>query len=73
MMAICTLPASSSISVQFSDGTGGRMFRRGDVVDLDAEATPGQTWRQAFGQYADAFTEQGDQQDFWGDDGPVQE
>lgn len=72
-MAVCALPVGGSITVQFSDGSGGRTFRGGDAVDLEAEATAGTTWRAAVGQYADAFSELGEPKDFWGDDGPAQE
>lgn len=69
---VCTLPEGGSISVQFANGTGGRTFRRGDAVELDAEATPGHTWREALCEHVRAFAEQGDPKDFWGD-GPDQQ
>lgn len=77
MMAICTLPVGGSINVQFTDG--GRSFRQGDAVDLDAvivpatKDRPAETWRDALGKHVSAFAEQSEPKDFWGDDGPSQE
>jgi hypothetical protein len=46
----CTL---TGIAVQFADG--GKRFAAGELVDLDAQARPGLTWREALGPYADTF------------------
>lgn len=46
----CTL---AGVSVQFAEG--GRTFAVGDTVDLEAQATPGLTWRDALGKHADRF------------------
>jgi len=51
----CTI---AGISVQFTDG--GRTFGLGELVDLEAEARPGMTWREALGRYADTFELVGD-------------
>jgi hypothetical protein len=48
--ARCTIPG---ISVQLA--SGGRTFAVGDVVDLDAFAAPGVTWREALGRLVDRF------------------
>lgn len=71
MSVICTLPEGGSITVQFAET--GRTFRRGDTVDLDALAPNGQPWRDALGDHASAFAEQGNPNDFWAEDGPEQE
>jgi hypothetical protein len=46
----CTIPG---ICIQFAEG--GKNFAVGDVVDLDAEARPGLTWREALGALVDTF------------------
>lgn len=51
-LSTCVLAPGSVITVQLTDG-GGRMFSRGDTVDLDALAAPDLTWRAAFGAYAE--------------------
>ncbi len=50
MKSICTL---AIVTVAFAEG--GRTFRAGDVVDLDAMATPAQTWADALGKHAATF------------------
>ena len=50
LLYTCTIPA---ISVRF-DG-GGKTFAVGECIELDAEARPGLTWREALGRFADSF------------------
>lgn len=53
----CTLPEGAAIAVQGPEV--GRMFRRGDTVDLDAIAVPisgdrpAHTWGEALGHHVD--------------------
>lgn len=54
MISVCTLPPGGWIGVQLTHG-GGRVFRAGDRIDLDAEAAPGVTWRAALGSHVAAF------------------
>lgn len=56
MTSICTLPAGATLAVQFAEG--GRVFRGGDRVELDAEPIPGLTWREALGEHAAFFTDE---------------
>lgn len=49
----CQLPAGARIAVQLAET--GRTFVDGDLVDLDAAAAPGLTWRQALGDHVKAF------------------
>ena len=53
MKSICTLPDGATLSVQFADT--GRAFRHGDALELDAQAAPGLTWRDALGAHVAHF------------------
>lgn len=46
----CTVPG-----IRVEIGEHGHLFQVGDVVDLEAPAAPGLTWRDALGAHADAF------------------
>ena len=46
----CTVPG---LRVECADH--GHLFAVGDRVDLDAEAAPGLTWREALGAHIDSF------------------
>lgn len=50
VLSRCTVPG---IGIQFAEG--GKNFAVGELVDLEAEARPGITWREALGSLANTF------------------